>query len=87
MSPVLYLYRRIAKDSGGAGKFRGGVSGEWMMTVYEVDRTKYSLGYIGKKIPALGVYGGQPGASSKVVLKKNTDVMDRLKEGKSSIVD
>lgn len=62
--PVLFLYRRLRKDSGGPGKFRGGLAGEFMLKPHRIDSLSINAFHIGKWYPALGLHGGYPGATA-----------------------
>ncbi|MEP7303687.1 MAG: hydantoinase B/oxoprolinase family protein, partial [Caldimonas sp.] len=80
--PVLYLFRRHLRDSGGAGRFRGGRSGELAYTSYEApDRGLEGLfAGTGAEMPnAIGIAGGMPGASIRVARVVRTDLVDRLR--------
>ena len=63
--PLLYLFRRQLTDSGGAGRFRGGVSGEVAIASYEAQgNLATSFAAVGSITPnAVGVGGGLPGAT------------------------
>jgi N-methylhydantoinase B len=63
-TPVRYLYRRAVPDSGGPGKFRGGVCHEYAFT----PSGPYPLGVTlfgkGTEAPmSLGLFGGYPGCN------------------------
>lgn len=75
--PVLYLFRRHLRDSGGPGKFRGGRSGELAYTVYDSpdDRLEGLFAGTGAEMPnALGVVGGMPGAAIRIARVRGTDI-------------
>ena len=82
--PVLYLYRRHLCDSGGAGKFRGGRSGELAYTVYdspENDLVGLFAG-TGAEMPnAIGLAGGMPGSAILIGRCLNSNIFHRLKKG------
>ena len=64
-TPLLYLYRRAVPDSGGPGKFRGGVCHEYAFTP---NGTRGPMGLIlfgkGTRAPmSLGLSGGYPGCN------------------------
>ncbi|HEX4990816.1 MAG TPA: hydantoinase B/oxoprolinase family protein, partial [Candidatus Binatia bacterium] len=74
LSPVVLKRRELRTDSGGAGKWRGGLGqltefvrrGEGRWSVSSIaDRTKY---------PALGLLGGQAGAAGEVALGDGTQL-------------
>ena len=66
MAPLVYLYRRRVVDSGGPGKYRGGLSHEFAFTVAAGSdagaRLKVTLFGKGIRSPmSLGLFGGNPG--------------------------
>jgi N-methylhydantoinase B len=80
--PVLYLFRRHLRDSGGPGRFRGGRSGELAYTSYEAPGHGLEglFAGTGAEMPnAIGIAGGMPGASIRVARVVQTDLVDRLK--------
>ncbi len=65
-TPLLYLYRRPVPDSGGPGKFRGGVCHEYAFTPNEIGPMPMGLTLFGKGTQApmsLGIFGGYPGCN------------------------
>lgn len=65
-SPLLYLYRRVVPDSGGAGRYRGGVSHEYAFTPHRVDDDTMGIVATGKGTESpmsLGISGGDPGCN------------------------
>ena len=58
--PVLYLYRRIQPDTGGAGKFRGGATVSMMYVPHDVDEIPTKIMHaIGTEQPgSTGIFGG-----------------------------
>lgn len=64
VSPLFYLYRRLARDTAGAGKFRGGVSGEVALTLGGIERAYALIMTHGAEVPNdAGLGGGWPGAT------------------------
>lgn len=63
--PLLYLFRRQLEDSGGAGRFRGGVAGEVAIVPYESEGPlATSFAGVGAVSPnAIGIAGGLPGGT------------------------
>jgi N-methylhydantoinase B len=66
MAPLVYLYRRRVIDSGGAGKYRGGLSHEFGFTANagEVSSRGLNVTLFGKGVRSpmsLGLFGGYPG--------------------------
>lgn len=63
VSPMLYLYRRLAPDTGGAGRMRGGVTAEIAFTVRGVDVVDALIMTHGLEVPnSVGLAGGAPGS-------------------------
>lgn len=66
MAPLVYLYRRRVVDSGGPGKYRGGLSHEFAFTV-DADHAaggELNVTLFGKGVRSpmsLGLFGGYPG--------------------------
>lgn len=82
--PVLYLFRRHLKDSGGPGRFRGGRSGELAYTMYGApnDHLEGLFAGTGAEMPnAIGLTGGMPGAAIRVARVVETDVAGRIDRG------
>jgi N-methylhydantoinase B len=72
--PLLYLYRRIVTDSGGAGKFRGGLSHEYAFMPHHTRDGSLGLICYGKGVDApmsLGLFGGYPGCHTGYVTVRN----------------
>jgi N-methylhydantoinase B len=62
-TPLVYLYRRLAKDTGGAGRQRGGVGAEIALTV-SVEETQALVMTHGAEVPnSVGLSGGLPGGT------------------------
>ena len=84
--PVLYLYRRHLCDSGGAGKFRGGRSGELAYTAYEPPENDLVglFAGTGAEMPnAIGLAGGMPGNAILIGRLLDSDIFQRLEKGKN----
>jgi N-methylhydantoinase B len=64
VSPLFYLHRRLAPDTAGAGKFRGGVSAEVALTLGGIARAEALVMTHGAEVPnTMGLGGGWPGAT------------------------
>jgi N-methylhydantoinase B len=75
--PMIYLYRRPVPDSGGSGKFRGGVSHEFAFSPYDTGLGHIELGLSGKglRVPmSLGIFGGLPGCTTGQMLYRSGNV-------------
>jgi N-methylhydantoinase B len=77
--PVLFLYRKEITDSGGAGKFRGGLSAESCFIPHGTDDITQDTLSSGNAIPtSTGMMGGYPGAVNRYLFKRGTDVLERM---------
>ena len=62
--PLFYLHRRLTPDTGGAGKYRGGLSGEVALTLGGIDKAMALVMTHGAEVPnTQGLAGGWPGAT------------------------
>jgi N-methylhydantoinase B len=82
-APLLYLWRREEPDSGGPGKFRGGVTASLALIPHdtEVPMAQVISG-AGKAVSQnIGAVGGYPGNSQLDVAVRNADVRRLLAAG------
>lgn len=82
--PMLYLFRRQLPDSGGPGKYRGGVSGEICYILHDAPEKQVNHVVVssGAEMPnAYGLSGGHPGAAVRWVRIRNTGIPERLRLG------
>ena len=64
VSPLFYLHRRLARDTAGAGRFRGGLSGEVALTLGGIERAHALIMTHGAEVPNdAGLGGGWPGST------------------------
>ena len=62
--PLFYLHRRLSPDSGGAGKYRGGLGAEVALTLGGIQRAQALIMTHGVEVPnSAGLGGGWPGAT------------------------
>lgn len=82
--PILYLYRRQERDTGGPGKFRGGVALSTMYVAHDVEEIPHKIVHgLGMQQPeSVGIDGGYPGSTNQVVFKRNSDIEGLIKAGK-----
>lgn len=66
--PVLYLTRHQLQDSGGPGRYRGGMSGGVALTPYDAQgKLETSFAGVGAEVPnGYGIAGGFPGATLRL---------------------
>jgi N-methylhydantoinase B len=82
--PMLYLWRREEIDSGGPGRYRGGVGGSSCFIPHDspLQGVHLVVSAPGKAVPlAPGLAGGYPAATSYDVLMRGTDVRAMLAQG------
>jgi len=72
VSPVLMLRRALRPDSGGAGKFRGGLGQEMVIRPRTKKPILHSCMYDRTHSPARGFLGGQPGVAGELFLSDGT---------------
>jgi len=78
--PLLFLYRKEVADSGGAGKFRGGLSAESCFIAHNTDKIVQDTLSSGNAIPtSTGMMGGYPGTPNRYRFVRNSDILDRLR--------
>ncbi len=81
--PVLYVYRKEKPDTAGAGKYRGGVGLEYMITPhgtpYDMDAVFFASGCSHPENK--GVAGGLPGSVQRNLLLRNTKLEEMFRNG------
>ncbi len=78
--PVLYLYRKEITDSGGAGKWRGGLSAESCFIPHGTERIEQDTLSSGNAIPtSTGMMGGYPGAVNRYRFVRGSNVAARMR--------
>ena len=81
--PVLFLYRKEIRDSGGAGKFRGGLSAESCFIPHGTDRITHDTLSSGNAVPtSTGMMGGYPGAVNRYRFLKDSDIQKRFSDSR-----
>jgi N-methylhydantoinase B/oxoprolinase/acetone carboxylase alpha subunit len=82
--PALAVYRRELCDSGGAGRFRGGVAVETATVPHKLPIAPAGLNTIssGVRLPAgRGLSGGLPGAAAANVILRDSNIRELLAAG------
>ena len=87
--PLLYVYRRQLRDSGGPGMYRGGLTSAVALTPYGANEVIFkSTNTAGTdQTNAHGIDGGYPGAGSQVGVIRNSAVWERIAGGTPPISD
>jgi N-methylhydantoinase B len=82
--PILYLFRQQLTDSGGAGKYRGGLSVIVGVAPYKVERLIFKGANTAgtDQSNASGIDGGYPGAGSQVILLHGVDSREWIAQGR-----
>ena len=83
--PILYLWRREEPDSGGAGRFRGGLGGSSCFVPHDspIGGVHLVLSATGKALPqAPGLSGGYPANTQYDVLVRGTEIAEMLRSGR-----
>ena len=82
VSPLFYLYRRLATDTAGAGKYRGGLSGEVALTLGGIERAHALIMTHGAEVPNdAGLGGGWPGSTVEQSMGRNAIKKGRPAKG------
>jgi N-methylhydantoinase B len=79
--PLLYLYRKELMDSGGPGRWRGGVGVSYAFAPYRAASMagmSFSGGQTVTAMSAPGLFGGLPSPSSRVTILEGTDVQEQF---------
>ena len=79
VSPTLMLRRALRPDSGGAGRFRGGLGQEMVLAVDSGEPALHSPMYDRTRCAARGFAGGRDGAVGQMVLSDGTDLHPKRK--------
>jgi N-methylhydantoinase B len=77
--PVLFLYRKEICDSGGAGKWRGGLSAESCFILHGTDKITHDTLSSGNAIPtSTGMMGGYPGAVNRYRFLRESNILEKM---------
>jgi N-methylhydantoinase B len=79
--PILYLWRREEPDSGGPGRFRGGVGGSACFLLHDAPARQMDLtvSSTGKAFPQpTGMSGGFPGNTAYDIMFRNSTMREQL---------
>ncbi|MBV1931664.1 MAG: hydantoinase B/oxoprolinase family protein [Porticoccaceae bacterium] len=80
--PVLLLWRRIKTNSGGAGRYRGGMGMDAAFTVREGESLVGQNFLTATELPGKGFAGAYPGSTCASWVLRDTNVRELLKAGK-----
>lgn len=81
--PILYLYRRQTRDSGGPGMFRGGAGVSLMYVANGVEEipTKVLHTFGVEQPESPGMFGGHPSCTNQFKIMRGSDVLTRFSAG------
>jgi N-methylhydantoinase B len=86
--PILYLWRGLARDSGGAGRRRGGLSLGALYAVHKTAGLECRLGCHGWEIPnSPGAFGGLPSSENQRTWWRESNVPALLAAGRIPTVE
>jgi N-methylhydantoinase B len=81
-SPMLYLFRQHATDTGGPGLWRGGLGGESAHMIHGTKDLELGAYGCGTQTSVLyGLFGGYPGSPSRTSVALGTNLKERLSKG------
>ncbi len=81
--PVLFLYRKELVDSGGAGRFRGGLSAQTCFVAHNTGAITHDTLSSGNAVPtSTGMMGGHPGAVNAYRFTTGSDLQERHRAGR-----
>jgi N-methylhydantoinase B len=72
--PALYLWRRLNKNSAGAGSSRGGNGVDFAYALHDVEGGQLTLTNACTQVPVDGANGGYPGATNVAEVVRQSDV-------------
>ncbi len=79
--PLLFLYRKEVTDSGGPGRWRGGLSAESCFIPHNTDCVVQDTLSSGNAIPtSTGMMGGYPGTTNIYRFVRGSDILERLQQ-------
>lgn len=78
--PILFLYRKELPDSGGAGKYRGGLSAESCFIPHNTDFITQDTLSSGNATPTSpGMMGGYPSTTNGYTFIRDSDIAERIR--------
>ncbi len=73
-SPVFFRYKELCPDSGGAGRYRGGLGQSMRLGVRTKETYHFPTMYDRSRFPNLGLEGGLAGGRSEILLEDGTEL-------------
>ena len=83
VAPLLYLYRKLLRDSGGPGRNRGGNSAGVGYILHDVERMALRMACHCYESPtSTGLFGGYPSACNRRRFLHNSNVRETIAQGR-----
>ena len=79
--PGMILWRRVARDTGGAGYYRGGLGVDSALSIEHCDRMTGGAYTNTAQVPPRGSAGGFPGAAGRWRILRDSNVIELLEKG------
>ena len=79
--PMLYLWKKLQIDSGGAGTQRGGLGLDFAWILWDTDAAHGMLNACTRSVPPRGAFGGLPPSTSRFTKLSGSKVEDFFKNG------
>jgi len=76
--PLLYLWRKELRDSGGAGKYRGGNGCEGAIIPHKTDAIQFGTITGEVAVPGPGLFGGYPTSTNSYVMMKGARLRQQI---------
>ncbi|MGH8595521.1 MAG: hydantoinase B/oxoprolinase family protein, partial [Gammaproteobacteria bacterium] len=77
--PILFLYRKELADSGGAGRYRGGLSAESCFIPHNTESVTQDTLSSGNATPtSTGMMGGYPSTTNAYTFIRDSDILERI---------
>jgi N-methylhydantoinase B len=81
--PMLYVYKKENRDSGGAGRYRGGVSVEIAFVPHGTDEILHTTASCGAAVPCTtGIFGGYPGCTNDYGMVRDSNILELFGQGR-----
>ncbi len=86
--PMLYLWRTVLPDTGGAGRYRGGNSLELGVVAHGVDQISHHMASAAHNaVPIPPLHGGYPGSLHRWAIRHDTDIQAQFAAGRLPAAD
>ena len=79
--PMLYLWKKLQKDSGGPGTHRGGLGLDFAWILWDTGTAHGMLNACTRSVPPRGVFGGYPPTTSRFLKIKGSKLESLIAQG------